>query len=133
MRAWEKRLKATRDTVRRRLELGTNGGAPTAVRRAVGLTSAPVMVDDPEIRNRRIRNTCCVMRSSNRRPPMRGWEKGLKAARDAARRRPDVTPSFTPILFCNARRKSASRLARTRSVALLKMRLPTRHDADFIA
>jgi hypothetical protein len=37
---------------------------------------------------------------------MRGWEKRLKAARDAVRRRPDVTRSFTPILFCKARRKS---------------------------
>jgi hypothetical protein len=42
MRAWEKRLKAARDTGEEAAELGTNGGAPTAVRRAVGLTSAPV-------------------------------------------------------------------------------------------
>jgi hypothetical protein len=50
MRAWEKKQKAARDLVRRRPELGTNGGAPTAVRRAVGLTSAPIKVDDPETR-----------------------------------------------------------------------------------
>jgi hypothetical protein len=31
---------------RRRPELGTNGGAPTAVRRAVRLTSAAIKVDD---------------------------------------------------------------------------------------
>jgi hypothetical protein len=50
MRGWEKKLKAAREPVRRRLELGTNGGAPTAVWRAVGLTSAPIKVDDPETR-----------------------------------------------------------------------------------
>ena len=62
---------------------------------------------------------------------MRAWEKRLKAARDTVRRRPDVTRSFTPVSFCKARRKSASRLARTRSVALVKMRLPTRPRRQF--
>jgi hypothetical protein len=52
MRSSEKKRKAARDLARARPELGTDGGAPTAVRRVVGLTSAPVKVDDPEIRNR---------------------------------------------------------------------------------
>jgi hypothetical protein len=41
---WEKQKKAARDLVRARPELGTNGGAPTGVRRAVvGLTSGPYL------------------------------------------------------------------------------------------
>jgi hypothetical protein len=50
MRGWEKKKKAARDLVRCRPELGTDGGAPSVVRRAVGLTSAPIKVDDPETR-----------------------------------------------------------------------------------